>query len=111
MAVKLTTPKSEKIITDEAIVRFNVIVPHQYNDQTDTFDIVRDQIMLRVYIQECADDGSTDAELRVLRATIDMMPTEVRQALKNAYEAVETWAQTTGQLGAGVAEQIDVSDP
>lgn len=111
MAVKLTTPKNEKIITDEAIVRFNVVVPHQYNDQTDTFDIVRNQITLRIYIQECAGDGSTDTEPRNLRATLNMMPAEVRQALKNAYEAIETWAQTSGQLGDGTAEQIDISDP
>jgi hypothetical protein len=111
MAINLTAPKTEKTITDEAVVRFNVIVPHQYDSQSNTFSINRDSITLRVYIQDCADDGSTNTEPRNLRATIDQMPLEVRNALKNAYEAVEAWAQQAGQLGAGTAEEIDVSDP
>jgi len=111
MAVKLTTPKTEKTITDEAITRFNLVVPHVYDDQSNNFIIDKDNIVLRIYIQECADDGTTDTETRSLTAKLDQMPIQVRTALKSAYEAVETWAQLAGQLGAGTAEELDVSDP
>jgi hypothetical protein len=105
MGIELTTPTPIEVVHNQAIVNFELRVPHA-ETVPDEINIVKENIELIANI-------ATWNENEVIMDTATMVipfadiPTAGRTALKDVYGWLEVQAQAQGLIGAGTPEPIE----
>jgi hypothetical protein len=105
MAVDLTTPDTGKTVSQEAVIVYDVSIPHVFSVADNKFIIDKSNVQLRYKIQKFAQDGTIIGQDQDFVAFADM-PASLKQALKSAYEEVELYAQSVGIIAPGTPETL-----